>query len=418
MTIRITTLDNGLRIITDPVQTVETASVGAWVEVGARHEQRDLNGVSHLLEHMAFKGTKRRSARAIVEEIEAVGGHLNAYTSRENTAYFAKVLKEDVPLAIDLIGDILQNSTLDQEELERERAVVIQEIHQANDTPDDIVFDRFQETAFPDQPMGRPILGSAAGIEGMPRATIKNFMDEQYSGNRIVVAAAGNVDHDAFVTQAKSIFTQLPPNNPHGTEPVTYRGGDYREKRDLEQVHLVMGFDGISHNDPDYYPLAVLSTLLGGGMSSRLFQEAREKRGLVYSIYTFASSYEDGGLFGIYAGTGGDDIGDLVPVICDEVKNVRESVHEGEVMRARAQLKSSTLMALESTSARCEQAARQLQIYGSAIPNEEVIEKIDAVDTKAVMRVASRLFTTIPTVAAIGPTQNLAEYDRIQDHLN
>ncbi|MAI10462.1 MAG: peptidase M16 [Rhodospirillaceae bacterium TMED167] len=418
MTIRITTLDNGLRIITDPVQTVETASVGAWVEVGARHEQRDLNGVSHLLEHMAFKGTKRRSARAIVEEIEAVGGHLNAYTSRENTAYFAKVLKEDVPLAIDLIGDILQNSTLDQEELERERAVVIQEIHQANDTPDDIVFDRFQETAFPDQPMGRPILGSAAGIEGMPRATIKNFMDEQYSGNRIVVAAAGNVDHDAFVTQAKSIFTQLPPNNPHGTEPVTYRGGDYREKRDLEQVHLVMGFDGISHNDPDYYPLAVLSTLLGGGMSSRLFQEAREKRGLVYSIYTFASSYEDGGLFGIYAGTGGDDIGDLVPVICDEVKNVRESVHEGEVMRARAQLKSSTLMALESTSARCEQAARQLQIYGSAIPNEEVIEKIDAVDTKAVMRVAGRLFTTIPTVAAIGPTQNLAEYDRIQDHLN
>ena len=209
MTIRITTLDNRLRIITDPMHTVETASVGAWVEVGARHEKCYLNGVSHLLEHMAFKGTKRRSARAIVEEIEAVGGHLNAYTSRENTAYFSKVLRDDVPLAIDLIGDILQNSTLDQEELERERAVVIQEIHQANDTPDDIVFDRFQETAFPDQPMGRPILGSAARIEGMPRATIKNFMDEQYSGNRIVVAAAGNVDHDAFLAEAKSIFTEL-----------------------------------------------------------------------------------------------------------------------------------------------------------------------------------------------------------------
>ncbi len=418
MTIRITTLDNGLRIITDPMQTVETASVGAWVEVGARHEQRDLNGVSHLLEHMAFKGTKRRSARAIVEEIEAVGGHLNAYTSRENTAYFAKVLKDDVPLAIDLIGDILQNSTLDQEELERERAVVIQEINQANDTPDDIVFDRFQETAFPDQPMGRPILGSAERIECMPRSTVKSFLDDQYSGNRIVIAAAGNVDHDAFVAQTESIFTQLSPHNPHGMEPVTYRGGDYREERDLEQLHLVMGFDGIAHNDPDYYPLAVLSTLLGGGMSSRLFQEAREKRGLVYSIYTFASSYEDGGLLGIYAGTGGDDIGDLVPVICDEVKNVRESVQEDEVMRARAQLKSSTLMALESTSARCEQAARQLQIYDRAIPNSEVIEKIDAVDTKAVMRAASRLFASLPTIAAIGPTHNLADYDRIRDHLS
>lgn len=397
--------------------TVETASVGAWVEVGARHEKRDLNGVSHLLEHMAFKGTKRRSARAIVEEIEAVGGHLNAYTSRENTAYFAKVLKDDVPLAIDLIGDILQNSTLDQEELERERAVVIQEIHQADDTPDDIVFDRFQETAFPDQPMGRPILGSAARIEGMPRATIKSFMDEQYSGNRIVVAAAGNVDHDAFVAQAENIFTQLPPDSPHDMEPVTYLGGDYREERDLEQVHLVMGFDGIAHDDPDYYPLAVLSTLLGGGMSSRLFQEAREKRGLVYNIYTFASSYEDGGLFGIYAGTSGDDIIDLVPVICNEVKNVRGSVQEDEVMRARAQLKSSTLMALESTSARCEQAARQLQIYDRTIPNAEVIEKIDAVDKKAVIHAANRLFASFPTIAAIGPIKNLADHDRIRDHL-
>ena len=417
MTIRITTLDNRLRIITDPMHTVETASVGAWVEVGARHEQFDLNGVSHLLEHMAFKGTARRSARAIVEEIEAVGGHLNAYTSRENTAYFAKVLKDDVPLAIDLIGDILQNSTLDQEELERERAVVIQEIHQANDTPDDIVFDRFQETAFPNQPIGRPILGSAAQIKRMSRATIKSFMDERYSCNRIVVAAAGNVDHDAFVAQAEGIFTQLPQNNPHDMDPVTYSGGDYREERDLEQVHLVMGFDGIAHNDPDYYPLAVLSTLLGGGMSSRLFQEAREKRGLVYNIYSFASSYEDGGLFGIYAGTSGTDIIDLLPVICDEVKSVSAAVQEDEVARARAQLKSSTLMALESTSARCEQAARQLQMYGREIPNTEVIEKIEAVDTKAVLHAANRIFASFPTIAAIGPIKNLADHDRIRDHL-
>jgi len=418
MTIRITELTNGLRVITDPMQTVETASVGAWVGVGTRHERPELNGVSHLLEHMAFKGTKQRSARAIVEEIEAVGGHLNAYTSRENTAYFAKVLKDDIPLAVDLIGDILQNATLDQEELDRERAVVIQEIHQANDTPDDIVFDRFQEAAFPNQAMGRPVLGSAPLIEGMQRDTIKTYMEEQYSGDRIVLAAAGKVDHDAFVKLAEQTFTHLPAQCPHDVEPVTYQGGDYREARDLEQVHLVMGFDGIAYDDPDYYPHAVLSTLLGGGMSSRLFQEAREKRGLVYSIYTFASNYDDGGLFGIYAGTGGDEIKELVPVICDEVKAVCDSVNAHEIDRARAQLKSSTLMALESTSARCEQAARQLQIFDRSIPNSEVIEKIDAVDVAAVNRVATRIFASTPTVAAIGPTARLASYDAIREQLS
>ncbi len=418
MSIRITELANGLRVITDPMQTVETASVGAWVGVGTRHERPELNGISHLLEHMAFKGTKQRSARAIVEEIEAVGGHLNAYTSRENTAYFAKVLKDDTPLAVDLIGDILQNATLDEEELDRERAVVIQEIHQANDTPDDIVFDRFQEAAFPDQPMGRPVLGSAALIEGMQRDTIKTYMKEQYSGDRIVLAAAGKVDHDAFVRLAEDTFTSLPPESPHEIEAGTYRGGDVREARELEQVHLVMGFDGISFDDPDYYPLAVLSTLLGGGMSSRLFQEAREKRGLVYSIYTFASNYEDGGLFGIYAGTGDDEIEKLVPVICDEVKAVCENVQDDEILRACAQLKSSTLMALESTSARCEQAARQLQVFNRAIPNSEVIEKIDAVDATAVSRTAQRIFASNPTVAAIGPTHKLTDYDRIRSLLS
>lgn len=417
MTIRITNVRDDLRVITDPMQTVETASVGAWVEVGTRDEQRDINGVSHLLEHMAFKGTTRRSAREIMEEIEAVGGQLNAYTSRENTAYFAKVLKEDTSLAIDLIGDILQNSTLDQSELDRERAVVIQEIHQTNDTPDDIIFDQFQEVAFPDQPIGRPVMGTVSLIEGIQRETIKNYMEEQYSADRIVVAASGNVDHDKFVSSTEKTFTLPASENPHEVVPVSYCGGDYREERNLEQVHLVLGFNGIAYNDPDYYPLAVLSTLLGGGMSSRLFQEAREKHGLVYSIYSFSSSYKDGGLFGIYAGTGREEIKKLVPVICDEVKLTRDSVNKAEIVRARAQLKASTLMALESTSARCEQAARQLQIFDRVIPNSEVIEKIDAVNTEAVERVAERVFSSNPSIAAIGPTQNLVSHDRIREYL-
>jgi predicted Zn-dependent peptidase len=366
---------------------------------------------------MAFKGTDHRSARSISEEIEAVGGHLNAYTSRENTAYFAKVLKDDLSLATDIISDILQYSTLDPEELERERAVIIQEINQAYDTPDDIVFDYFQQAAYPNQAIGRPVLGSVALVKGIPRDTIKSFMTEQYACDRIVLSAAGNVNHDEFVALAQDTFTTLPFKSPRATETLDYVNGDYRESRDLEQLHLVMGFNGLSYLDIEYYPMAVLSTLLGGGMSSRLFQEARERRGLVYSIYSFTLNYQDGGLLGIYAGTGGDNIGELVPVICGEITSVCGKVTENELARAKAQLKSAILMALESSSSRCEQAARQLQIFGHTITIPEVIEKINAVNTDAVETVARRIFCSRPTIAAIGPTNKLDDYAHIENLL-
>ena len=417
MTVQVTTLDSGLQVATDTFKTVETVSLGAWVSVGTRHEQPEHNGISHLLEHMAFKGTDHRSAQSISEEIEAVGGHLNAYTSRENTAYFAKVLKDDLSLATDIISDILQYSTLDPEELERERAVIIQEINQAHDTPDDIVFDYFQQAAYPNQAIGRPVLGSVALVEGIPRDTIKSFMTEQYACDRIVLSAAGNVNHDEFVNLAQSSFTRLPLKSPRVTETLDYVNGDYRESRDLEQLHFVMGFNGLSYLDIEYYPMAVLSTLLGGGMSSRLFQEARERRGLVYSIYSFASNYQDGGLLGIYAGTGGDNIGELVPVICGEITSVCGKVTEKELVRAKAQLKSAILMALESSSSRCEQAARQLQIFGHTITIPEVIEKINAVNTYAVETVARRIFCSRPTIAAIGPTKKLDDYAHIENLL-
>ena len=417
MTVQVTTLDSGLQVATDTFKTVETVSLGAWVSVGTRHEQPEHNGISHLLEHMAFKGTDHRSARSISEEIEAVGGHLNAYTSRENTAYFAKVLKDDLSLATDIISDILQYSTLDPEELERERAVIIQEINQAYDTPDDIVFDYFQQAAYPNQAIGRPVLGSVALVKGIPRDTIKSFMTEQYACDRIVLSAAGNVNHDEFVALAQDTFTTLPFKSPRATETLDYVNGDYRESRDLEQLHLVMGFNGLSYLDIEYYPMAVLSTLLGGGMSSRLFQEARERRGLVYSIYSFTLNYQDGGLLGIYAGTGGDNIGELVPVICGEITSVCGKVTENELARAKAQLKSAILMALESSSSRCEQAARQLQIFGHTITIPEVIEKINAVSTDAVETVARRIFCSRPTIAAIGPTNKLDDYAHIENLL-
>ncbi len=415
--IQTTVLPNGLRIVTDSMETVETVSFGAWVEVGARHEEASINGVAHLLEHMAFKGTERRNARQIAEEMDAVGGHLNAYTARENTAYYAKVLKEDVPLAVDIIADILQHSTIDAEELAREQAVVLQEISQALDTPDDIIFDYFQETAYPAQAMGRSVLGQADVVRGMTRDTLLSFMRRHYSPSRLVISAAGRIDHDQIVALAGEAFSALPPDQPRQEEKAVYHGGDFRESRDLEQVHVLFGFDSVAFTDPDFYTVSMLSTLLGGGMSSRLFQEIREKRGLVYSIYSYAASSSDSGMMAIYAGTGENEVAELIPVVCEEILKIGDSITEAEISRARAQIKASLLMSLESTSSRCEQLARQMMIFGRPVSVAETVQKIDAVDHAALRRVAERLFSTPLTFAALGPLSKVEDFDTIAARL-
>jgi len=412
-----TILPNGLRVVSDPMAAVETVSLGVWVNTGTRNEAPEINGISHLLEHMAFKGTERRTARDIAEEIEAVGGHLNAYTSREQTAYYAKVLKEDTALAIDIIADIVQHSTLDSEELAREQAVVVQEIGQAIDTPDDIIFDHFQETAYPDQALGRPVLGTAELVRSMTKQTIADYMGTHYTAPRMTLAAAGKIDHGTLVGLATQAFDALPSGTVEAEEKASYRGGDYREERDLEQIHVVLGFDGVSYEDPHFYTSQVLSTALGGGMSSRLFQEIREKRGLVYSIYSFASSYADGGLFAIYAATGEEEVGELVPVMCDEILKATDLMSDAELQRARAQIKASMLMSLESSSSRCEQVARQIQAYGRPVPVAESVAKIEAVDRESVRACAQRLFVTLPTLAAIGPLSKLEDYQTIRGRL-
>ncbi len=415
--VTVTTLDNGLRIITDAMDTVETVSVGAWVNAGARNETADINGVSHMLEHMAFKGTKRRSARDIATEIEAVGGFVNAYTSREQTAYYAKLLKDDLPLAIDIIADILQHSTMVEDELERERAVILQEISQANDTPDDIVFDLFQETAFPNQAMGRPVLGTPDSVRSFARDTLFGYMRTHYAPEGIVIAAAGNLDHERVVALAQAAFDSLPASTAEAYEPVRYAGGDFRENRSLDQVHILMGLEGIPYDDPHFHAASVYATLLGGGMSSRLFQEIREIRGMAYSVYAFSSSYADGGLFGIYAGTGEGESVELPGLVCDELLKTTVDIAEEEVSRARSQLKSSLLMGLESTSSRCEQAARQLIVFGRPVPVEETIEAIDAVGPEHVMAVAARLCRTPLTFTAIGPVRHIEPLEKIQARL-
>jgi predicted Zn-dependent peptidase len=417
MTVRLSTLDNGMRVLTDEMESVETVSLGVWVDVGTRHEPAEINGVAHLLEHMAFKGTERRSALDIAAEVEAVGGHLNAYTSREHTAYYAKVLKENVALAVDILADILQHSIFDPKELERERAVILQEIGQAFDTPDDIIFDLFQERAFPDQAMGRPVLGRAEIVRGIDRDTVASYMRRHYAAGGMLLAAAGNIDHDALVALARRAFVHLSADGVASGEPARYVGGDLRESRDLEQVHVALGFPGFAYGDPDYYAASVVSSALGGGMSSRLFQEVREKRGLVYSIYSFTHAYSDGGLFGIYAGTGEEEVEELMPVLCDEISRLADGLDPSELERARSQLKAGLLMSLESTTARCEQQAAHMLVFAKPLDLGEMVARIDAVDAAAVLRVARRLRTAPPTLAALGPIGRMEPYRRITARL-
>jgi predicted Zn-dependent peptidase len=414
---QLTTLANGLRILTDPMGSVDSVSLGMWIGAGARHENPETGGVAHLLEHMAFKGTSRRDALAIAEEIEDVGGHLNAYTAREQTAYYAKVLKEDAPLAIDLLGDILQNSRFDADELARERTVVLQEIGQAADTPDDIIFDDFQETAYPDQAIGRPVLGRAEVVAQMDRQAIVDFIAQNYGADRMVFAAAGNIAHQAVVDMVGVAFENLPAKSRASSQPAIYRGGDHRQEKDLEQAHLIIGFDGVAFDDPDFYALQVFSTIFGGGMSSRLFQEVREKRGLVYSIYSFASSFLDGGIFGIYAGTGPNEVDQLVPVLADEIVKAAGSISAAELARAKAQLKSGLLMSRESTSNRAEQLAQHMLVRGRIASSAEIVAKVDAIDLDAIAEVATRLRRSPPTVAATGPLAKLEDYETIRARL-
>ena len=409
-----TVLPNGLRIVTDAMDTVETVSIGVWIDAGTRHEPAAINGISHMLEHMAFKGTKRRNAQEIAEEMDNVGGHLNAYTARDHTAYYAKVLKDDTALAVDIIGDILQHSVMDPVELEREQGVVIQEIGQTNDAPDDIVFDHFQATAFPNQPLGRPVLGTEDLVRAMDRETILSYMHGQYSASSMVFSAAGRIEHQAVVDLARAAFDTMPDFSRPAPEIGLYQGGDYREHRDIDQVNLLVGFNGLAYEDPDYYASQVMSTVLGGGMSSRLFQEIREKRGLVYSIYSFGSSYTDSGLFGVYAGCGEEDVVELLPVMCDQILGLTAQVSEIEVKRAKAQLKASILMGLESTSSRCEILARQIAIHGRYVPVAEMVQKVEAITADDVSRVAARCFATVPTVAALGPIGKIIDYSAIR----
>ena len=357
MSVEVTTLKSGLRVVTDAMPHLQSASLGVWVASGSRKERLDEHGISHFLEHMAFKGTRRRSARQIVEEIEAVGGDLNAATSAETTAYYARVLKADVPLALDVVADILSEPAFDPAELTREQNVIVQEIGAVADTPDDLIFEHLQITAFPDQPLGRSILGTPKTVRSFDDNGLRGYLARNYRAPDIIVGAAGAIDHAAIVAEVEERFASFGGAAGPSAEPARFAGGSYVEERDLEQVHVALALPGVSQTDPTLYSLQVFNNALGGGMSSRLFQEAREKRGLCYSIYSFHAPYSDVGMFGLYAGTDAADTAELMRLVVDEIANCAATLSEPEVARAKAQMKAGLLMALESSGARVEQLA-------------------------------------------------------------
>jgi len=407
-----------MTVITDDMPHLESASLGIWVKAGSRSETEAEHGVSHVLEHMAFKGTKSRTALQIAEAIEDVGGDLNAATSVEHTGYFARVLKEDVALAGDILADILQNSLFDQTELDREQQVIVQEIGAARDNPDDHVFDLFQQAAYPDQPIGRTILGTVDSVKGFSPDTIRSYMERNYVGDQMVVCAAGNVDHDALVDTANNRFHTLRRNGAPTPEKAHYIGGEQRLVSDHEQAHIVLGFEGRAYNSDGFYAAQILASILGGGMSSRLFQEVREKRGLCYSVYAFHWAFADSGIFGIAASTGEEEVGDLVPVVLDELQKATRNIADEEVIRVRNQIRAGLLMSLESPSSRAGQLARQQILWGRTIPLQETVERINRITADRVKLIASQIFDSSKiSIAGIGPVARLPGYDAIASQL-
>jgi len=417
LTTRLTTLSNGFRIVTEHMPGLQSASAGIWVMAGGRHETAAQNGIAHFLEHMAFKGTKRRTALQIAEEIEDVGGYINAYTSREMTAYYARILKDDVALALDVIGDIVLNPAFDPKEIEVERHVILQEIGQALDTPDDIIFDWLQEVSYPDQSFGRTILGPADNVAGFARADLQTFVKDNYGPAQMILSAAGGVDHDAIVKQAEAIFGGLTARPQKASQPATFKGAERREVKDLEQVHFAMAFDAPGYRHPDVYAAQVYSMVMGGGMSSRLFQKIREERGLCYSIFAQSGAYEDAGQITVYAGTSAEEIGDLCRLTVDEMKRAADDMTEAEVARARAQIKAGMLMGLESPSSRAERIARLLAIYGRVPDIQESVAKIDAVTTADVRGYGEGLCAADNAMALYGPVDAAPTLEEIRQRL-
>jgi predicted Zn-dependent peptidase len=414
MSVEISGLANGLTVVTHTMPHIETAAIGIWVKAGARDELPEENGIAHFLEHMAFKGTKRRTAQGIAEEIESVGGEINAATGMETTTYYARVLKEDWKLALDILADIFLESVLDNDELERERGVILQEIAASKDQPDDLVFDLAQAASYGEHPLGRSILGPSSLVETFSRDQMISWRDRNYWASRIVVCATGNVKHDALAREVEKLFGHIGRGQAPQRQSPTFAAQASVEQKPLDQTHLVLGFQAPNYRDPKIYQLQVLASTLGGGMSSRLFQEVREKRGLCYSVFSYGTSYEDVGQLGVYAATSPENTPELIEVTADVMLSMGETVSDKEIGRAKAQLKSSLVMNLESASSRADQIARQFLAFGQVPEVSTLVQRIEEVTSENVRALAHDIFSSKqPSLGAVGQLSTLASYTDI-----
>jgi predicted Zn-dependent peptidase len=416
MSVQVSQLANGLVVVSHAMPEVETVSLGVWIGAGSRSETKNEHGVAHFLEHMAFKGTERRSAYDIAEEIEAVGGDLNASTGVDSTAYYARVMRKDLPLALDILSDIIMSPRFDPVELAREQEVVFQEIAACLDSPEDIVFDLVQEAAFPDQSLGRPILGTVKSVKGFKPNHLGAYLSAHYHAPNMVLAAAGAVDHEELVAEAERRFAALDisPTMPPAT--ASYSGGFRRMDKSFEQTHIVLTFEAPHYRHADYFTAQMLAGVLGGGMSSRLFQEVRERRGLCYSVYAFSSGLIDSGMFTVHAASGPERAHELFAVIRDElVRAAEHGFRPEELSRVKAQLKMGLLAGLESSSARAEQLARQILIHGRVFTSQELIEKVEGIEAADMQALVERLLVSPVSLATVGPIRHVARFDAVTE---
>ena len=387
-------LSNGVRLLTEEMPHIVSATLGIWVENGSRYEEPAENGISHFIEHLLFKGTKKRTAAQIAEEIDAVGGVLNAFTGKEYTCYYAKVLGEDLAMATELLADIFLESVFDPEEIVRERQVVIQEISQAEDTPDDFIHDLFSLDFWKGHPLALPIFGSADTVNTFDRKAVVEFMAERYRAGRVFIAAAGKIDHDGLLKNCERLFGSIRGDGrPDKIVPPKTHASILNHEKKLEQAHLVIGGPGLDYGDPMRYTGYVLNTALGGGMSSRLFQEVREKRGRVYSIYSFTSSCIDAGYVAVYAGTNPEWVDEVIDVTLKEIGKVtREGITKAELDRAKSQIKGNMLLGMESSDSRMNRLARNEIYFRRDVPLEELAAGIESVTNDQIVELAARCF--------------------------
>lgn len=406
MTAELHRLSNGLRLVVEPMPGVHSASVGVYVQAGGRHERPEQNGIAHFLEHMAFKGTPSRTARAIAEEIEDVGGYINAYTGKEMTAYYARVLEADVDRALEILADIVLHPLFDAPDIEVERGVILQEIGQAHDTPDDVIFDWLQEVAYPGQAFGRGILGSPERVSSFARGDFAGFMAEHYGPERLIVAAAGAVDPARLLAATERLFGGLAAQPRPRPEAACFAPGERRVLRKLEQAHVALAFEAPGVRQDAAYAAQLYAITMGGGMSSRLFQDLREKRGLCYTVFAQAAAYEDTGLITLYAGTGPDQVRELEEQIVDELRRAAQGFDPRELERARAQMTAGLLMGLESPSARSERLARMVSVWDRVPDVSETLRRIASVTAEDMRAFAEALVgRAAPALALLGPVR-------------